>query len=146
MSGFAAPELEPGSASALSGSPVAAGRLGFGLVVEADELQARPQPATAPGRWRRTLAGDNRGFVLRRWLAVSDLTALIVAWIFVVVVTPLGTPTLPDTIVFVALLPAWTAIANAIGLYHLPDRRLGHSLADEVGPIIVALTLWSWAV
>jgi exopolysaccharide biosynthesis polyprenyl glycosylphosphotransferase len=141
-----APDLDPGSTSALSGSPVATGRLGFGLVVESDELQTRPRPTTTAGRWRRTLAGDNRGFVLRRWLAVSDLTALIVAWIFVVVVAPLGTPRLPDTIVVLALLPAWTAIANAIGLYHLPDRRLGHSLADEIGPIIFALTLWSWAV
>jgi exopolysaccharide biosynthesis polyprenyl glycosylphosphotransferase len=143
VGGFAGPELEPG---ALPGTPPATGRLGFGLVVESDELQVRPRPTTAPGRWRRALAGDNRGFVLRRWLAVSDLAALIVAWVIVIAVLPLGTPTLPDSIVFVALLPAWTAIANAIGLYHLPDRRLGHSLADEIGPIIVAMTLWSWAV
>ena len=104
----------------------------------------------APGRCRRRrrdaggerLAGDNRGFVLRRWLAVSDLAALILAWIasLAFATTFDRTPTVIDSVVFVALLPAWMAIANALGLYHLPDRRLGHSLADEIGPIILALT------
>ena len=119
------------------------GRAGFGLVVEAPEVRAGPLPATTAGRWRRALAGDNRGFVLRRWLAVSDLAALILAWIasLAFATTFDRTPTVIDSVVFVALLPAWMAIANALGLYHLPDRRLGHSLADEIGPIILALTL-----
>ena len=143
---LAAGEVEPRRASSMP-APTAAGRAGFGLVVEAPELRAGPLPAKTAGRWRRALAGDNRGFVLRRWLAVSDLAALILAWIasLALATTFDRTPTVIDSVVFVALLPAWMAIANALGLYHLPDRRLGHSLADEIGPIILALTLWSWA-
>jgi len=143
---LAAGEVEPRRASSMP-APTTAGRAGFGLVVEAPELRAGPLPAKTAGRWRRALAGDNRGFVLRRWLAVSDLAALILAWIasLALATTFDRTPTVIDSVVFVALLPAWMAIANALGLYHLPDRRLGHSLADEIGPIILALTLWSWA-
>jgi exopolysaccharide biosynthesis polyprenyl glycosylphosphotransferase len=118
------------------------------LVVETDARPPRPPSAEhAEGHMRRTFAGDNRGFVFRRWLAVTDLTALITSWLLVIGIGgALGrTPMLgDDVLLFVLCLPLWLAIANAVGLYHLPDRRLGHSLADEIGPISFALTLWSW--
>ena len=75
VGGFAAGEIEARQANSIS-APTAGGRSGFGLVVEAPELRAGPLPAKTAGRWRRALGGDNRGFVLRRWLAVSDIAAL----------------------------------------------------------------------
>ena len=96
---------------------------------------------------RETFAGDNRGFVLRRLLFAGDLVGLSLCWGLA-----LGGAALfateayltADIILFVALLPAWFLIANAVGIYHLSERRLGHSVVDEVGPIALALTMWSW--
>ena len=128
--------------------PGTAQRHGLQLLIETDEVPERSKHAEAGTHHRRRLAGDTRGFVLRRWLAVSDLTSLSLAWALVVAAgVALGRPTAfgDDVLLFVVALPVWLGIANALGLYHLPDRRLGHSLADEIGPIAFALTMWSWA-
>jgi exopolysaccharide biosynthesis polyprenyl glycosylphosphotransferase len=117
---------------------------------EAEPAQA-PQPETArrPAGGRRTFAGDSRGFVLRRRLAVSDLLGLTLAAIAAIAFaaavgeTPLG---LGSAVTLVISLPLWLVIANTLGLYHLSDRRLGPSAADEIGPIVFALALWGWCV
>ena len=110
----------------------------------------RPETAVVSSRiGRLTFAGDARGFVLRRLLALSDLVALsLAAAVAVAVSSSLGRPPVAsETIVaFVVCLPAWLLIANAIGLYHIPDRRLGPSAADEIGPTVFALALWSWCL
>jgi exopolysaccharide biosynthesis polyprenyl glycosylphosphotransferase len=122
-------------------------RHGLQLVIETNKRTGRSRSAASSSHRRRTLAGDTRGFVLRRWLAVSDLTALVLAWAVVVAAgAALGRSFSlgADALLFALCLPLWLGIANALGLYHLPDRRLGHSMADEIGPIAFALTMWSW--
>jgi exopolysaccharide biosynthesis polyprenyl glycosylphosphotransferase len=49
-----------------------------------------------------------------------------------------------DQLVFVLMLPLWTCAGSLLGLYHLPDRRLDHSLAEEFGPVALTATVWSW--
>ncbi len=98
---------------------------------------------------RRTFAGDSRGFVLRRRLALSDLLGLTLAAAAAVgIATAIGRPAVGvgTVIAFAISLPLWLLIANTVGLYHLSDRRLGPSAADEIGPIIFALALWSWCL
>ena len=108
--------------------------------------EPRVEAATVAGHWRRRLAGDSRGFVLRRLLAVSDVVGLLAAGMLTLAAT--GTAGVGTTgfVLFGVFLPVWMLIANALGLFHLADRRLGHSLADELGPVAFGLTLWSWAL
>jgi exopolysaccharide biosynthesis polyprenyl glycosylphosphotransferase len=107
------------------------------------------EPGARVAHGRRTFAGDSRGFVLRRRLALSDLLGLTLAGAAAVgVATALGEGSigLGTVAAFVICLPLWLVIANTVGLYHLSDRRLGPSAADEVGPILFALALWSWCL
>jgi exopolysaccharide biosynthesis polyprenyl glycosylphosphotransferase len=46
--------------------------------------------------------------------------------------------------IVLALVPVWLLLANAVGLYHLADRRVEHSFADEVGPVFLVTTVWAW--
>jgi exopolysaccharide biosynthesis polyprenyl glycosylphosphotransferase len=41
-------------------------------------------------------------------------------------------------------VPVWVALAHAVGLYHLPERRVDHSFADELGPVFLVTTVWLW--
>jgi exopolysaccharide biosynthesis polyprenyl glycosylphosphotransferase len=47
-------------------------------------------------------------------------------------------------LVLLALVPVWLVIANTVALYHLPERRVDHTLAEELGPIFLTTTVWSW--
>ena len=98
---------------------------------------------------RRTFAGDSRGFVLRRRLALSDLIGLTLAGaVSVGVAAAVGRPpvAIETVIAFAISLPLWLLIANTVGLFHIHDRRLGPSAADEIAPIVFALALWSWCL
>lgn len=98
------------------------------------------------GRMSR-LRGDNRGFVLRRLLAISDLVGLIAAWALVqaVLLPVFGRPfALSDQLIFVLMLPLWAYLGSLFGLYHLSDRCLDHSIAEEFGPVALTATVWSW--
>jgi exopolysaccharide biosynthesis polyprenyl glycosylphosphotransferase len=45
---------------------------------------------------------------------------------------------------FLVVVPVWFLLANTVGLYHLADRRVEHSFADEVGPVFLVTTVWVW--
>ena len=49
-----------------------------------------------------------------------------------------------DFLLFVGLVPLWLLLANLLGLYHLSERRIDLSFADELGPGFLVMTLWSW--
>ena len=54
-------------------------------------------------------------------------------------------PTKPaDVLVFLLLLPLWTYIASLLRLYHLAERSFDSSWVDEIAPIVLAATAWSW--
>ena len=99
------------------------------------------------GPGRGTLLGDNRAYILRRLLAISDLAALCLAGAAAAGLQFLLRNELPhgvDVLLFAIFVPLWLVVANLVGLYHLSDRRLDHSAADEFGPVAIALTAWSW--
>jgi exopolysaccharide biosynthesis polyprenyl glycosylphosphotransferase len=105
------------------------------------------EPARSPERRKGMLLGDNRAYILRRLLAISDLWALLLSGVAAAGIQFLVRQELPNTadaLVFAAFVPIWLVVANLVGLYHLSDRRLDHSAADEFGPVAVALTAWSW--
>ena len=98
-------------------------------------------PLDSNGHWR-----DRRGYILRRLLAGADLLALVCAGaITLETVTLLGrTSPSADVLIFLLLLPLWTCIASLLRLYHLAERFLDSSWVDEIGPIVLAATAWSW--
>ncbi len=89
-----------------------------------------------------------RGYRIRRLLLVSDIIALVGAFGAMVLANELAsrdaylhTAVVP---VFFALMPAWLILAGLVGLYHLSERRVDESFADEIGPVIMVTTVWSW--
>jgi exopolysaccharide biosynthesis polyprenyl glycosylphosphotransferase len=93
------------------------------------------------------LRGDNRGFILRRLLAVGDVVGLLASLALVqAVLLPLfgRAFSVTDQVIFVLMLPLWVFAGSLFGLYHLPDRRLDHSIAEEFGPVALTATVWSW--
>jgi exopolysaccharide biosynthesis polyprenyl glycosylphosphotransferase len=101
------------------------------------------RPRTASVRLART----RRGFIYRRVLLVSDLLALVAAYGALAVVSALAgrSPfSLEEYVLSALLVPVWVLLAHAVGLYHLSERRVDHSLADELSPVLVATTVWAW--
>ena len=96
---------------------------------------------------RTPIVADRRGYILRRLFAISDLSALMASWGLVVGLRALlgRHDLLPGELgVFALVLPLWLLVASGMGLYHLPDRRFDYTAADEIGPIALAVTVWSW--
>lgn len=93
--------------------------------------------------------GDRRAYVLRRLLAISDVLALVAAGIAVVALQTVVqgiAPDQDDRLVFLAFIPVWLCLASLLRLYHHSDRRLDFSVADEFAPIVMGITVWSWAL
>ena len=90
--------------------------------------------------------GDRRGYILRRLLAGADLLALVCAGAITHgTVTLVGRTSKPaDVLLFLLLLPLWTYIASLLRLYHLAERSFDSSWVDEIAPIVLAATAWSW--
>src|SRR3954452_25152372 len=91
---------------------------------------------------------STRGYKIRRLLLASDLLALVGAFGAMVLANTLAdrhaffdTSVIP---VFLILIPAWITLAGLVGLYHLSERRVDESFADEIGPITMVTTVWSW--
>ena len=116
--------------------------------VSTDRPRRFPAPAEtvdAPPDSRRHW-GDRRGYILRRLLAGADLLALVCAGAITHgTVTLVGRTTKPaDVLLFLLLLPLWTYIASLLRLYHLAERSFDSSWVDEIAPIVLAATAWSW--
>jgi exopolysaccharide biosynthesis polyprenyl glycosylphosphotransferase len=120
----------------------------------------RPAPNAAGGRGgavarpfkdrhkRSRALGGRRGFVLRRLLAAGDLSALGMAYLAMLIIraeTGRAGFVAVDWKDFLVVLPLWLFLASVFKLYHVGDRSLDHSVANEVGAVITVATLWSWA-
>jgi exopolysaccharide biosynthesis polyprenyl glycosylphosphotransferase len=88
-----------------------------------------------------------RGYMIRRLLLASDLLALGCAFGLMVLVTSVAGRAAVGPLltgVFIALVPVWVTLASLVGLYHLSERRVDQSFADEIGPVAMVTTVWSW--
>ncbi len=103
---------------------------------------------TLPRHEAQTYASrGRRGYVLRRVLALTDLLALVAAFAVMVAAREIdgrvGVVSL-DLRLFVILLPLWVLVGTLLKLYHVGDRSLDYSLADQIGPVILVATVWNW--
>jgi exopolysaccharide biosynthesis polyprenyl glycosylphosphotransferase len=118
----------------------------------ADAAGVQPD-AACPSEPVDRLAGgairDARGFYMRRVLAVADATAVLLAFALAIVLDGL---TRFDTaadhlLVLLPLLPVtWVVLAGTAGMYHVDDRRIDCSIADEVFRVVQLVALWIWLV
>ena len=100
--------------------------------------------ATPPNRHRRAT-------VVRRALAISDLTALTIAFFASVLIFSHGTkvdsPRLGLwALIFLLSLPLWLVFAKTLDLYARDDSRADHSTADETLGVVNLVTLGTWVI
>ena len=102
----------------------------------------------AHGSDRVATAKHRRGWLVRRLLLASDVTALLFALALteLIFLREAGTATGPVTelIVFVATLPGWIVLAKLYGLYEHDDERTDHSTADEFATVFHMTTVVVW--
>ena len=133
---------EPLDAEAVAPLALPVGTAQTGRARAAPRQRVRPRGADHP-----SIGSSRFGYTFRRILAVSDSAALLLAGIAAAVVEQLsgrGAPGLDAGLVFALLLPVWGLLAHGIGLYHLAERRVDHSFADEIAPVALATTVWIW--
>src|ERR1700744_2640924 len=108
---------------------------------DADERQAVAISARAADRMG--LSGPEgsrrRGMLLRRLLAMSDWTALIVTLLAVTATTT--STDVADLFWAVLFRPPWIIVVKLHGLYDHAHRRIRHSTLDEVPSLVSATVL-----
>ena len=85
--------------------------------------------------------------MIQRLLLTSDTAALLVAYGLMIGANALdGRPAVDseNLVAFALTLPIWLLLASVVGLYRLYGERVDHTFADEVLPVFMVTTVWSW--
>jgi exopolysaccharide biosynthesis polyprenyl glycosylphosphotransferase len=101
-----------------------------------DELGVRGHPDAA-----------RRSYLIHRLLLGADLLALGLAFGAMIGANVLRDRAAVDADTLVAFgitLPIWILLASVLGLYHLYERRVDHTFADELIPVFLVTTVWAW--
>jgi len=90
----------------------------------------------------------DRGSRLRRLLLLSDTAAIVAASLLAILVLSDDpqTETLMELVIVGLSLPVFYVMAHLSGLYHLVDRHLDYTLAEELGPSFMTVTVWAFLV
>jgi exopolysaccharide biosynthesis polyprenyl glycosylphosphotransferase len=113
------------------------------------------EPSDSPAAGPLRLGSPRYGYTFRRVLLLADVVGLAAAIVGINTVFGVdsggvlglsgrGGITGGPLLVLFGSLPVWIALAQAVGLYHLPERRVDHSFADELGPVFLVTTVWLW--
>jgi exopolysaccharide biosynthesis polyprenyl glycosylphosphotransferase len=81
--------------------------------------------------------------MVRRLLLAADLGAIVLAVLATELVAG-GHDKGHETIVLLATLPGWIAVANLYGLYHADEGRTAHATTDELASLVQMVTVGSW--
>lgn len=98
---------------------------------------------------RATARVRGRGWLVQQTLAVSDVLALILAFVLTGFAAGgfagwNGDLSRSHAFLFLAALPAWTLAATQLGLYRADQERSDHSTVDEFVTALQLLTLGCW--
>jgi exopolysaccharide biosynthesis polyprenyl glycosylphosphotransferase len=114
------------------------GRLPAGVALRAplyEELLSGLDQRTRDILRRRTRMGRSRSreSLVRRSLAIGDVSALAAAWSIAALLTGLSEPgrLLAPVALFVASLPVWLALGRAYGLYDADVRQTSNTTVDD---------------
>jgi len=92
------------------------------------------------------LGSAHLGYTFRRLLLAADVIAIALAAGATALVVR-GAQAAPDAswwVLVAASVPVWVTVAHALELYHLAERRVEHTFADELAPTLLATTVWAW--
>jgi exopolysaccharide biosynthesis polyprenyl glycosylphosphotransferase len=90
-----------------------------------------------------------RGWLVRRLLLAADVVGLTIAFALVEILFR-GTLLLDnvgikvESVIFIALLPAWAVAAKLYGLYDRDEERATHSTVDEIVSVFHLITVGVW--
>jgi exopolysaccharide biosynthesis polyprenyl glycosylphosphotransferase len=132
------PELSAQAAQGLTADRLRAGRR--------NGLAQSEGPAAQQSEGAQ-LGSSRYGYTFRRALLVADLVGIAAASAVAAATLELsghGGREPAQLAILIAFVPVWIVLAHAVGLYHLPERRVDHSFADEFGPVFLVTTVWSW--
>ncbi len=101
-----------------------------------------PLPEAGAHEDARDRPGDLRGRNLRRLLLAADVVALCAAFFGTEAI--FGRLALDDVPLLLLSIPVWVILAYGYRLYHLDSYRADYGAADEIGPVLQMVTLWSW--
>jgi exopolysaccharide biosynthesis polyprenyl glycosylphosphotransferase len=108
-----------------------------------ESVATRQPPRPAPGRQHNPFAGPDgsrrRGALLRRLLAMSDWSAMIVSLFAVTAAT--SSTELATLFWAVLFSPTWILVVKLHGLYDNDHRRIRHSTLDELSSLVSASVL-----
>lgn len=89
-----------------------------------------------------SVRGDrNRGWLLRRALAIADITGLLVA--FAIAETVWGRWD-PGAALYFLAPPAWVLVAVVAGLYDRDGDRVDHTSSEDLPRLVSTLTVGAW--
>jgi exopolysaccharide biosynthesis polyprenyl glycosylphosphotransferase len=124
------------------------------------DLRPAPLLRDAEARARHLQAGElaglgvsghpdaaRRSYLIHRLLLGSDLLALALAYGVMIAANVLYDRAAVDQenlLAFAATLPIWVLLSSVLGLYHLYERRVDHTFADELIPVFLVTTVWAW--
>jgi len=113
----------------------------------ADGLDARTLAALEKRRKATVLIKD-RGWLLRRMLAVADVTGIALAFVLAEVVAGGNgggtTDAWAEYALFLGALPGWVVAAKLYGLYDRDQRRNGYSTVDDIPSVFHMVTSGAW--
>lgn len=93
-------------------------------------------------------AAERRGYMVRRLTVGSDLLAIVLSGLISAVVLSLLGRKLGslDVSLFVMSIPAWPLLGLVLRTYHPHSvgRGLVVTIVDEMAPILLTSTVWSW--
>jgi len=121
--------------------------------VAAPTVELRKRPAESPilDLVPSTPTGHNtpRGWLMRRLLALADVTGLTVAFVFAVSLAddhPLDALTSEPWLLlgFALSLPLWVMLARVHGLYERDEDRSDHSTIDDFVGVFHVVTVGTW--
>jgi exopolysaccharide biosynthesis polyprenyl glycosylphosphotransferase len=95
-------------------------------------------PSQRPRRGRRMRRYTGRDLILRRVLAVGDVTAIVLA-LLIVLASPAHRPAYLAW--WLLTVPGWLVIFGGYGLYQRHAKRIGHAAADDLQWIFQSMLL-----
>jgi exopolysaccharide biosynthesis polyprenyl glycosylphosphotransferase len=113
-------------------------------------FRARHGEVLAVRRHRQTTVARRRGRMVRRTLVVADLLGLALAFALLqLLIGPGGDSENRvaldgEALFFLASLPAWVILAQALGLYDRDEERPEHTTVDDLAGVFQLVTVCVW--
>ena len=125
-------------------TPPAMTEAGVGVERQATAWSTHPAPGRAASR--SGFGAHRRGrrdYILRRVLAVADLTAIGIGLVVALAATKTSTDMPTQLLWSLLTIPVWLVLFKLYGLYDRDAKRISHTTVDDIPPLMHALLVGS---